>query len=223
MTQKRYLDIFVNEAKKEVSAWPYRAKIFLAAAFFLAASGWAGVALQRQKSRSLRQQHVKLQNEFDKARKKFGEVFRRYELLQAAADRHYPEAEGPQALSKLIADVKKAKHLGAKKKFVRRHAKLRYRVMQPSQQAIVKHGGIPIEFLVIARRGDPELLKAAETFAAILKKAGLTARIAEADEKDSEPPGVRIYVNKQDERFLPSLVPAVKRYFQGPYMAARSA
>lgn len=200
-----------------VASWPASARTAVVLLVFAAVVGWAAWDNQVARNAGLVASRSELREQLEDTRVRFAQFRKKVETLDEAAQRQYPGVDGAKRLSKLIADVQKAKHLGAGKKFVKPNARLRYETARPIQQAIVAHQGVGANFLVVARRGEPELIKAVDAFAVMLEFSGLTAKVAEAEEKKGEPPGVRVYSSPMEERFIPDLEPGILRYFRGPY------
>jgi len=204
--------------REMIISWPASAQAVIVFFLFIALLGWAAWDNQVAKNKGLVESRMELREQLEDYGIRFANFRKKVELLEEAADKQYPGVDGAKRLSKLITDVRLARHLGAKKKFVKPNARLRYETAKPIQQAILKHRGLSAHFLVVARQGEPELIKSVNAFAVMLEFSGLTAKVAEAEEKKSEPPGVRVYSSPMEERFIPDIEPGILRYFRGPYI-----
>ncbi len=204
--------------REMVRSWPASAQTVIVLLLFVSAVGWAAWESQVMRARKLVESRTEMRKQLEDYRIRLSKFRSRIEGLELMADRQYPGVDGAKRLSKLIADVREAKHLGAKKKFVRPNAPLRYEATRPIQQAILKHRGVGAGFLVVARLGEPELSKAVNAFAVMLEFSGLTAKVAEAEPKKGEPAGVRVYSSPMEEYFIPDIEPGIRRYFRGPYI-----
>jgi hypothetical protein len=204
--------------RTELLSWPASARFAVGAIATAAVVGWAAWENQTARNERLEISRTEMREQLADYRVRFSQFKKQVEALELAADRQYPGVDGAKRLSKLIADVRQAKHLGAKERFVRPNARVKYETTRPIQQAILQHRGIAASFLIVARRGQPQLLKAADAFAGMLEFSGLTARYAEAEEKKGEPPGIRVYSSPMEERFVPDFEPGLLRYFRGPYL-----
>lgn len=208
----------VERLRSELLSWPASARFVIGALAVAAVVGWAAWDNQRARHERLIQSRAEMREQLEDFRIRFSQFRKKVEALELAADRQYPNVDGAKRLSKLVADVRQAKHLGAKKTFIAPDAKLKFEATREVQRAILQHRGIGASFLVVARRGEPELIKAADAFAGMLEFSGLTAKVAEAEEKKGEPPGIRVYTSPMEERFVPDFEPGLLRYFRGPYL-----
>ena len=202
----------------ELSAWPASARFVIGALTVAAAVGWAAWDNQRARNERVIESRTEMRKQLEDFRIRFSQYRKKVEALELAADRQYPNVDGAKRLSKLVADVQLAKHLGARKSFIAPNARLKFEATRSLQLAVLQHRGFGASFMVVARRGEPELVKAVDALAGMMEFSGLTARVAEAEERKGEPPGIRVYSSPMEERFIPDFEPALLRYFRGPYL-----
>ena len=215
--RRKWWQKLLEPVHKMLVSWPASAQVVIIGMMTFAVAGWALWDNQVARNQGLVAARDEMHEALKDYRIRFSKFRKKVEEIELAADRQYPGVDGAKRLSLLIADVKQARHLGAKKKFVRPNARLRYETARPIQKAILKHHGVAAHILVVARQGEPELLKAVNAFGVLLEFSGLSAKVAEVEEKKSEPPGVRVYSSPKEEYIIPDIEPGILRYFRGPY------